>query len=107
MWEIPSGSAAAGEDSLTAIIREAQEESGIALLPVYAELFNTYRRGNNFYDNWLFRQEFDIADVVLQEGETINARAASWDVIAAMMERGEFIGREVFHEFELLEGLAC
>ena len=107
MWEIPSGSAAAGEDSLTATIREAQEESGIILLPENAELFNTYRRGNSFYDNWLFRQEFDLADVVLQEGETINARAATWDEISSMMERGEYISRDVFPEFDLLEGIVC
>lgn len=106
MWEIPSGSATAGEDSLTATIREAGEESGITLLPENAELFSTYRRGNSFYDNWLFRQEFDLIDVVLQEGETIDARAATWSEISAMMGRGEYIGRDVFPEFDLLEGLA-
>jgi len=106
MWEIPSGSATVGEDSRTAIIREAEEESGITLLPENAELFSTYRRGNDFYDNWLFRQEFDLVDVVLQEGETIDARAATWNEISAMMGRGEYIGRGVFPEFDLLEGLA-
>ena len=105
MWEIPSGSATAGEDSLTATIREAQEESGLVLLPENAELFNTYRRGNSFYDNWLFRQEFGIGDVVLREGETIDASTATWNEISMMMERGEFIGREVFQEFNLLEEL--
>lgn len=106
MWEIPSGSATAGEDSLTATIREAEEESGITLLPENAELFSTYRGGNSFYDNWLFRQEFDLVDVVLQEGETIDARAATWSEISAMMGRSEYIGRDVFPEFDLLEGLA-
>ena len=102
MWEIPGGSATAGEDSLTATIREAQEECGITLLPEKAELFSTYRRGNSFYDNWLFRQEFGLANVVLQEGETIDARAATWSEISAMMERGEYIGLDVFPEFGLL-----
>jgi len=105
MWEIPSGSATTGEDSLLATIRETEEESGIILLPDNAELFSTYRRGNSFYDNWLFRQEFDLANVVLQNGETIVARAATWEEISAMMERGEYIGRDVFPEFDLLERL--
>ena len=105
MWEIPSGSATAGEDSLTATIREAQEESGIVLLADNSELFSTYRRGNSFYDNWIFRQEFDLADVILREGETIDASTATWNEISMMMERGEFIGREVFQEFNLLEEL--
>ena len=105
MWEVPGGSTTAGEDSLTSAIREAQEESGIVLRTENPELFSTCRRGNSFYDSWLFRQEFDLADVVLQEGETIDARAATWSEISAMMERGEFIGRDVFREFDLLEGL--
>ena len=39
MWEVPSGSAAVGEESLTATIRETREESGIILLPENAELY--------------------------------------------------------------------
>ena len=43
--------------------------------------------------------------MILQEGETIEACAVSWGEISEMMERGEFIGREVFPEFDLLEGM--
>ena len=102
MWEVPSGSAIAGEESLDATIRETKEEAGVLLLPENAELFSTYHRRNAFYDNWLFRQDFSMADVILQEGETIDARAATWNTISLMMERGEFIGRDVFSEFDLL-----
>jgi 8-oxo-dGTP pyrophosphatase MutT (NUDIX family) len=105
MWGIPGGSATAGEDSFMATIREAQEKSAITLSPENAELFSTYCRGNSFYDNWLFRQEFDLGDVVRQEGETIDARAATWKEISQMMEQGEYIGRDVFSEFDLLEGI--
>ncbi|MDR3148402.1 MAG: hypothetical protein LBT88_00060, partial [Oscillospiraceae bacterium] len=62
-------------------------------------------RGNSFYDNWLFRQEFNLSDIVLQDGETIGSQAATSGEIAAMMERGEFIGRKVFREFEVLENI--
>lgn len=103
MWEVPSGSAMAGEESLEATVREAKEECGIPLLSENGTMFSTYRRGNSFYDNWLFRQEFKLADVVLQEGETIDARAVTWQQISEMMGHGEFIGRDVFPEFELLE----
>lgn len=40
---------------------------------------------------------------MLQENETIDARAATWSEVSAMMEQGEFIGRDVFLEFDLLE----
>jgi 8-oxo-dGTP pyrophosphatase MutT (NUDIX family) len=106
-WEIPSGSATAGEESLEAAIRETQEECGITLPPETAELFSTYRREHGaFHDNWLFRYDYDLSHVVLQEGETIDARAATWSEISTMMECGEFIGRDVFPEFDLLEEMA-
>jgi hypothetical protein len=43
--------------------------------------------------------------VVLQEGETIDERKATIPEIREMMINGEFIGTDVFPEFELLEGL--
>ena len=103
MWEIIGGSATAGEGSLESAIREAQEECGIVLLPENAELICTERKAHAFVDSWLFRQEFDLGDVVLQEGETIDVRAATWDEIAAMMDRDEFIGDNVFTDFEKFE----
>jgi 8-oxo-dGTP pyrophosphatase MutT (NUDIX family) len=105
MWEVPSGSAIVGEESIEAAVRELKAECGIDLSPENGTLFSTSRRGNSFYDNWLFRQDFDLADVVLQEGETIDACAATWNEIADMMKRGEFIGRDVFLEFDLLENM--
>ena len=104
MWEIPSGSASEGEDSLSAVIREAQEECGITLSPSNGALTCSYHRENAYYDSWFFRQEYSLAGVVLQEGETIDARAATWSEITEMMEQGVFIGRDVFQEFGLLEG---
>jgi 8-oxo-dGTP diphosphatase len=108
MWEAPGGYAMAGEDSFSAVTREVLEETGVVLLPENADLFYTFRfeRGSYFADCWLFRQDFDIAGVALLDGETIDARAAAWVEISAMMERNEFIGRDVFPEFSLLEGLA-
>jgi len=72
-----------------------------------AELFSTYRsNAGTFHDNWLFRYDFDLSDVVLQEGETIDVRAASWNEISEMMERGEFINRDVVPEFDLLKDMS-
>jgi len=107
MWEIPSGSVTTSEKSLDAIIRETREETGIILFPENAELLSSYRldQFKSFYDNWLFRQEFDLTDVVLQEGETIDARAATWSEINSMMKRDEFIERDVFIEFDLLKNI--
>ncbi|MCL1997133.1 MAG: histidine phosphatase family protein [Defluviitaleaceae bacterium] len=105
MWETVGGSALDGETSLEAAIREAHEESGIILLQENATLHSTYRGASSFSDVWLFRQEFELSDVVLQDGETIEARTATWKDIATMMECGEFIDRNVFREFDSLRDL--
>jgi len=102
LWEIPGGAVQAGEESLAAAVREISEECGLTLFPENAELISTEKKVRAFIDNWLFRQEFDPDNVVLQEGETINARAATWDEIAEMMDCGTFVGRDVITDFELL-----
>jgi 8-oxo-dGTP pyrophosphatase MutT (NUDIX family) len=91
MWEVPAGSANAGEDSLTAAVRELREEAGITVPPGTGELFHVSREVYSFWDNWLFRCEFDLNDVVLQEGETMDAKAATLDEIEAMIREGIFI----------------
>jgi 8-oxo-dGTP pyrophosphatase MutT (NUDIX family) len=106
MWESPTGTVTCGEDSFTAVLREIQEETGIILYPECGELFASFIQANAFVDNWLFRQEYDLASVILQENETMDARKATWNEISEMMERGEFIGRDMFQEFDLLKGIA-
>jgi len=91
MWETPAGSANAGEDSCTAAIRELQEEAGIVVKPETGTMFHTERTNRAFWDNWLFRHEFNLADVVLQEGETMDARAVTLDEIESMIQNGEFV----------------
>ena len=93
----------AGETSLSAAIRETKEEVGITLLSENAELFSSTKRSNTFHNNWLFRQEFNLSDVELQESETIDAKIACYREISDMMDCGEFIGKDVFSEFEILD----
>ena len=90
IWEAVGGNALAGEDSLTAALREAREETGIALRPGNGMLFETIRREDmRFYANvWLFRQEVSLADFVPQPGETVEARLATPDELRAMVREG-------------------
>lgn len=94
MWESTGGSALAGDDSLTAALREVEEETGLILDPDKGERIFECRgeKGDNYIcDIWLFRQDFDIRDVVLQEGETCDARYATPEEIIAMMDEGSFV----------------
>nr|MCR5684408.1 hypothetical protein [Lachnospiraceae bacterium] len=54
-------------------------------------LFATYRRKNYFLDLFLLQKDVDISEVVLQPGETIDAKWASEETILQMIENGEFV----------------
>ena len=91
MWEFTGGSALAGDDSLYAALREMREETGIELDPACGRVVATEQWSDSFCDIWLFRQNFDPSAVVLQEGETTAAMAASREQILQMEREGEFI----------------
>lgn len=98
MWECTGGSAISGDDSITAAIREVVEELGLTVSPKNGVCLLTQRRGNDFCDVWLFREDFSIEEVVLQENETVNARWASLAEIREMMFSGEFVTFDYFDE---------
>ncbi|MCL2203962.1 MAG: NUDIX domain-containing protein [Defluviitaleaceae bacterium] len=108
MWEIPSGSVEAGEHSRQAAVRELREETGIALPPEAAEggiLFYSQREDTAFWDNWLFRYDFDLADVVLQEGETMDAQALTIEKIMEMTAQGSFALWDTENKIKHLRGV--
>ena len=99
MWECTGGSALAGEDSLGAALRETKEETGITLEPRYGRIVMSLKRKDNFADVWLFRTEFDLRDVVLQEGETCDVMKADENTVREMLGSGEFFPFAYLDEF--------
>ncbi len=91
MWECTGGSAVAGDDSLTAAIREVKEETGLDAAAENCECIFTLTHEDSICDVWLFGQDFDLSDVVLQDGETTDAKYATADEIRHMIDKGEFI----------------
>lgn len=91
MWECTGGSALAGEDSLAAALREAGEETGLSPSPDSGRLLSSLRREHDFCDVWLFRHEFTLDDIVLQEGETCGARLVSLEELLAMKADGTLV----------------
>ncbi len=91
MWECTGGSAVAGDDSLTAAIREVKEETGLDVKPENGKCVLSSKGKDYFGDVWLFKQDFDIDEVVLQENETCDAKCASKEEILRMIDNGEFI----------------
>lgn len=93
-WETSGGSALAGEDSLTAALREVKEETGLSLRPEAGRCRVQLKRREYFLDVWLFQQDFDLARVTLCENETCAVRAAKRDEIVELLRRREFVPYE-------------
>lgn len=105
IWETTGGSALAGDDSLTAALRETKEELGIDLDLKKGTLFRRIaRQGNDghtwFQDAWVFEWNGSIDEIYFQEGETCNAMWASTDKIREMMAAGEFVENDVYPYFD-------
>lgn len=91
MWESTGGSALAGDDSLAAALREVKEETGLALDPGYGKLVLSVRESDYFRDVWLFRQDFDLSDVVLQSGETCDKMYAKKEEVLQLYKSGRLV----------------
>lgn len=91
MWECTGGSALAGDDSLTAALREMKEETGLALEPANGEVMLYHGCADNFCDIWLFCEDHLLSEVVLQPGETVDAMYATRDEIYRMYISGELV----------------
>lgn len=86
LWECTGGSAAAGEDSRTAILREIREETGLAFSSAQGRCLLQLQRRDDFLDVWLFEGSFTLEQVVLQPGETCGKRLASAEEILSLAE---------------------
>ena len=104
-WQTTGGHAVAGDDSLTTALKETKEEIGITLDFNNGQLFKRYIEGcHGICDVWLFRQDVDIADVVLQPDETCDAMWAGKEKIMQMVDEGSFRPKT---SYPYLEDLLC
>jgi 8-oxo-dGTP pyrophosphatase MutT (NUDIX family) len=71
-WEVPGGSALAGEDGISATMREAREETGIALSPDAAHLFGVRKHKEDFIEHRLFLGDYDACEITLDKSEVID-----------------------------------
>ena len=86
-WENSGGAAKAGEDSLQAIARELFEETGIRAESEEFELLCSDRDRSAHYDFYCLKKCIPIEKVVLQPGETDDAKWVSFAEVHEMIRR--------------------
>lgn len=91
MWESTGGAAIAGDDSLAAALREVKEETGLSLDSTFGKRLYTFRGESDHLDVWLFKQDFDLSDVVLLEGETCDKMYADAEKIRELVKERIFV----------------
>lgn len=89
VWAVTGGSAIAGETSLQAITRELFEETGIRAAESELVFLKTFERATSFSDTYLLQKDVPLEEIVLQEGETCDARWVGRRVFEEMVKRGE------------------
>lgn len=97
-WENSGGAAKAGETSLQAIVRELREETGISARPEEFELIDSGTDQNTHYDYYCLRRYVPIEQVVLQPGETDDAKWVSLPEVHRMIEK-KMICRIIANQF--------
>ena len=92
-WETTGGSAVAGEDSVTAAVRELCEETGLNAKLEHLEYCGTLLRDNtnSIHDFYFYKGEFSNSDIVLQEGETVDHKLVTSKQLKEMAQKGEFL----------------
>jgi len=98
LWECVGGSVLAGEDSISAALRETKEEVGVKLSPSNGKLLFSKLRDiingvtfNDIVDVWLFKYN---GDVELKNATTDEVEQVCWmtlDEIRELWDKGFFV----------------
>ena len=90
-WVGVGGKFEPGEDALACALREVREETGLCADPARARLVMQVTRPDAFVDIYELVHDFELSDVVLLPGETVDARLVSGEEILRLHETGQFV----------------
>ena len=99
VWAATGGAAIAGENSVTAAMRELGEELGIRVSADDLKLVKRIKRKNSFIDMWTVRANVRVPELQLQTSEVAEAKWVNKATLMNMVASGEYhdYGREYFY----------
>ncbi len=86
-WENSGGAVKAGENSRCAIARELYEETGIQADADAFELLDSCTEGKIHYDHFCLCRQIPLEQVVLQPGETDDAKWVTFQQVHEMIQK--------------------
>lgn len=87
-WENSGGAAKAGETSRQSIARELYEETGLRAAESDFLLLESERTRDTFFDFYFLRHTAPLEQIVLQPGETADARWVTLEEMEQMIDAG-------------------
>ena len=109
-WEATGGAVDAGEDTLTAAVREVGEELGLRLRKEQLVLLRTKLcDGIEFLDTYLAEWNGSIDELTFQENEVVDAKWATCEEMEEMDARGELVCdyKELFEYVKHVPAAVC
>lgn len=91
LWEFTGGGVLAGETTKQAAVRELKEELGVNAEESQLSLLEVYRGKNYFMDIFVVKSDIDIAALVLQPEEVVDAKWVSHDELLQMIEEKQTV----------------
>lgn len=104
MWEITGGSVVAGENSMTAAIRELQEETGISRTADEMIFLMTNPGTTALMDIYLTFCDAEVSELTLQAGETVDAKWVTFGEFEKMIDEG-IVPEPVYRRYHAVKDL--
>lgn len=90
IWDITAGAVEAGEDGMTAVMREVEEEIGIKLKVEECKHIVRFPRRNWLIDAWDVVKDIDLSSCVLQEDEVDDVKYVTKDELIQLINNSAY-----------------